>query len=236
MINRSDTYLYQQQSSPYGWGTFVNWLHDNVTMLSNVVSGPSQVTYGKANVIQTLNGINTLYQNISWATSYPMHYTQKNGVLTRFTKYQADLLLNIRYNFSFQHTVTFDDDCLITEISEFADSGKTLVALPTLGASTVAWMCIVMERLTCVGNMPSFGATIDASPDVTPAGKCHLYWQDAPQTSRDNVLFGTGGVFALAKTQACLSTQLAVVMNQPSLAPYLCPNMGVPIPGVAGCW
>lgn len=96
----------------------------------------------------------------------------------------------------------------------------------------------------CNGSMPSFGPDIDTVPGIKPAGKCWLYWRDAPQFVRDDAPHGSLGFVRFAKAKACLSTNLAILQNHKYDGPtfdlyksFLCPAMGAPIPGFpGGCW
>jgi hypothetical protein len=232
---RSEQYLVGQVLSPFGWAEFKSYLSPDVVMSNNVLAGPTGITYGKAAVEQVLDGIGVLYQRITDYTP-PVNFQRKNAVSATFSKTQIDIALGAGYNLSFVHTITFDDDCNITGIFEFADVSKSRESLPLFTGDLTSWLCRFLALEACVDHMPSFGAAIDSEPNYTGIGKCQRYWRSAPYELRDDGPSGSGGVFLPSKSKLCLSTQLAVLSNVPSYAPFICPLLGAPVAGLQGCW
>jgi len=229
------------------WNTFISHLAPNISFTSNVAPGS---TNGIANVTALLYAIGAQYQNISQIIVYPTNYVQSldtgststvssvqsanptgESVASNFKKQQRELSSGVFMDLEFWHQLsaipTNDHNvCNVTLVAEYANFGNTVKSLPTLsGQSAAAWIC-QMFSILCNGHVPSFGSAIDNAPGVNDAGKCYYFWKDAPSLVQDDGPGGSGVIIETAYSLIAITGSLDVLIKNPDLAPYICPNLG----------
>lgn len=228
MIELAQEYLWTQPFSPGNWTKFVNRLSPNIVMTTNVQNVPDAIGITQANA--TLHGINTLYQRIYNITVLPTYFTKHNGVMCHFSKVQGSLRMQLPYDITFQHYLEFEKingKCYVKKIAEFADTWKTEQSLALeLGGLSAA----VCDRIkyVCANFLPNFG---------NPTNNCDQHWINAPRIIQNNTApLDDLTLISPSFSLSCVQSTLSIIQNNPGFDAFLCQNVGIPVPGVAGCW
>jgi len=218
MLSIANSYLASQVSQQ--WTDFIPHVADDITV--GVVSVEGYMAQGKAAAEALFMSLGKVMQSIDKVVIGPKNWIRHDGVVAFFTKTQRSLSMNIAHNLTFMHMITFNSQCQVTDITEVADLLKTEDNFPLGNGNVPALYCTLIATL-CAGIPINWGDAKD----------CYHHWMNAPQWVKDPE---TLKVNLTSFSLSCVGKIVDSVQSAPAVAPLMCPQLGAPIQGVAGCW